>query len=267
MPEYAETELMANELNLAVSGCRVVSVFSSEWFLKRRKSFDHLEQLISWKIHSIERIGRALLFSFYHHHFGHKYLGNRLGSSGRWRIFSEHYDWKSLRGWAFTLIVQWNNDRIALVYTDSSRTSKIELQHYVHQIDSLRVYGPDIRSSKFTIEWVRFCCSLHSMPIKALLLEQKYFAGLSNWMVSEILFSANLNPFFAANCLTKDQISKLFTSIHLSVNNAIAIFRTNQKHQLNVYNRHKKPCYVCGAKIKKEKINRRSVYWCIVCQH
>ena len=33
-----------------------------------------------------------------------------------------------------------------------------------------------------------------------------------------------------------------------------------------VYRRHGKPCFVCGATIKKQDMGGRTVYWCPECQ-
>lgn len=268
MPEYADIEIMANELNTAISGCAVISVDQSDWYAKRSKGEEHdFSQVLGWKMSSVIRIGKALLLAFEKPRYGNRYLASRLGMSGCWRVYSADYKWRDIKGWAAALTLQHKQGKIALVYTDTRRFGTIEIRRYVHDIESLRTYGPEIRSSQFTREWVEFCCSRHKTPIKALLLEQRYFAGFNNAMASEVLFNANIYPFISANELSKYQLRRLFEAIHLTINTAITERGLKVEHEsLNVYGREKRPCLVCGVLIKKASVGKKMAYWCPECQ-
>lgn len=277
MPDYAETEIMANELQTAISGCKVVGVIESGWHQKRSKSEKHdLKRLIDWKLLSITRVGKALLFAFEQPRCGNLYMSSRLGMSGRWLVYTLGYDWRAINGWALTLILQHDQGKVALVHTDARKFGTIEIGSYAHEIESLRIYGPEIRSSQFTKEWVEFCCARHRTPIKALLLEQRYFSGCSNWLASEVLFKANIHPLTASNQLSKEQVRRLFESIHLTINNAITlkgaqIYGSKNSDNsncggMNVYGRDGKGCNVCRDLVRKTQVHKRATYWCQKCQ-
>jgi formamidopyrimidine-DNA glycosylase len=53
----------------------------------------------------------------------------------------------------------------------------------------------EVLSPEFTVQRLRTCLARHARaPLKAVLLDQKYFPGIGNWMADEILWRAALHP-------------------------------------------------------------------------
>jgi formamidopyrimidine-DNA glycosylase len=79
----------------------------------------------------------------------------------------------------------------------------------------LRDLPNEILSPKFAAEFVRGVCARHARaPLKAVLLNQKYFPGIGNWMADEILWRAALHPALPAGRAATPRIAnKLHAAI------------------------------------------------------
>ncbi|MCL4135456.1 UNVERIFIED_CONTAM: hypothetical protein GTU68_049277 [Idotea baltica] len=115
--------------------------------------------------------------------------------------------------------------------------------------------------------------------IKALLLDQKYIAGLGNIYVDEALWYARINPKEISNKITDKQIKDLCTGIKKilkkSIDNNGTSFISfkyaedkegNFAEKLSVFNRKDKPCKRCKTKIKKTVVSQRGTHFCKECQ-
>lgn len=58
------------------------------------------------------------------------------------------------------------------------------------------------------------------MPICRFLMNQSYFTGIGNYLKSEILYRARINPFITLSILQNDQISTLFSTILRTISHA-----------------------------------------------
>jgi len=261
--EYADIEIMVNELNASLPGSRVLSVELSQSYLKRMRPEGDLRQLIGFTFSAVERLGKALLFSL-ENEFDHLCFGSRLGDSAGWLILLQ-VD-KIYPSWEAVIHLENNNDKYVLIFRDPKKTGKVEVREFAHEVDSLRVYGPEIKSSQFTIDWVQFFCGRHQMPIYELLQEPRYLPGVGKQLSSEILFRGNINPSKPAWSLTQTQIKRLFKSIHVVINSLITAKGKGIEAAICVYKREGLPCYVCQTPIRRDKIKKRFCYWCETCQ-
>src|SRR3954451_24989306 len=69
--------------------------------------------------------------------------------------------------------------------------------------------GPDLIDDEINIDKLFTYCQKVRIPIKMLLLDQKFVAGIGNIYASEILFAAKINPFFVTKDLSKEQLKKI----------------------------------------------------------
>ncbi len=77
----------------------------------------------------------------------------------------------------------------------------------------LRNLPAEILSAKFTPEFVRRVLTRHlRAPLKAVLLMQKYFPGVGNWMADEILWRAKLPPRLPAGRAGTPKIARTLTA-------------------------------------------------------
>jgi endonuclease-8 len=119
-------------------------------------------------------------------------------------------------------------------------------------------------------------------PISVLLMQQDVLAGIGNIYRAELLFRERVNPFLegrevpveSLRAMWKDAIPLMKAGM---VDRRIVTTRAKDrptkktgkplKEEVHyVYRRHGKPCFVCGAAVKREEIAGRMLYWCPVCQ-
>ena len=260
--EYSDVEIMANELNSSLPGSTVISVEISQAYSKRMRPEGDLRILKGFTFTAVERLGKALLFSL-ENGYEHLCFGCRLGDSAGWLLLMD----ADIVSWEAIIRLEHSNNEYVLIFRDPKKSGKIEVREFAHEVDSLRVYGPEIKSSQFTIEWVQFFCGRHQMPIYELLQEPRYLPGVGKQLSSEILFRANINPYKPSWSLTQMQIKRLYKSVHTVINSLITAKGKGIEAAICVYKREGLPCYVCQQKeIRRDKVKKRFCYWCEVCQ-
>jgi formamidopyrimidine-DNA glycosylase len=143
--------------------------------------------------------------------------------------------------------------------------------------------GPEPLSLDFTFE--AFWKKLHAKarPLKPLLLDQTFLAGLGNIYVDEALWEGHLHPLQSAKDLTPPQAKLLHQAIiHVlkrgieSQGTTLGTGRTNYyrldgtrgEHQmlLNVFRRTGQKCPRCGYLIERLIVAQRSTHICPHCQ-
>jgi endonuclease-8 len=146
--------------------------------------------------------------------------------------------------------------------------------------------GPDILDETLTWRDVssRLLASLfRNRSAASLYLDQGFLAGVGNYLRSEILFDAGIDPRARPKELTSKQVNALAkSSLAISrrayktggITNPAArvsklkksgLKRSDYRHA--VFGRADKSCYVCGTPIIKEIIGARRLYWCPLCQY
>jgi formamidopyrimidine-DNA glycosylase len=116
-------------------------------------------------------------------------------------------------------------------------------------------------------------------PIKSALLNQKLLRGVGNIYADESLFRAGIRPRRRASTITRDQLTKLMTSVKEVLKEAIALGGSSISDyvdadgeegffqlQHRVYGREDEPCLVCKTPIKRIVIAGRSSHYCPKCQ-
>lgn len=116
-------------------------------------------------------------------------------------------------------------------------------------------------------------------PIKAVLLNQAFVAGLGNMYVDEALFMARIHPLRAAGSLDADEIRRLHRAIRDRLAAAVAAGgasidsyrdglgeKGTMQDLLRVHLHEGEPCPRCGTTIRKTRVAQRGTYWCPSCQ-
>ena len=119
--------------------------------------------------------------------------------------------------------------------------------------------------------------------IGAILMDQKTIGGIGNIYRAEGLFRLDLNPHTPANTLPRDIHEAIWQDqVHLlnigvetgriittepQHRPGIPLAEAFPEHANYVYQRHGKPCLVCGQDaIIVEPLEARKLYWCTACQ-
>ncbi len=116
-------------------------------------------------------------------------------------------------------------------------------------------------------------------PVKALLLDQTFIAGLGNMYADEALFSAGIHPMRPGAEITREEAERLYKAIEDTLNMGIKHrgattmdYRDPQGKKGNaqdffwVAHRAGQPCKRCFALIEKVKIRGRTSCYCPLCQ-
>ena len=139
--------------------------------------------------------------------------------------------------------------------------------------------GPEPIDEGLTLKQFRERLANRTAPIKAVLLDQRRFAGLGNIYVDEALFEAKVRPDTPADSVSPAAIKRLFASTRAVLERGIehrgASFKDyvdgqgqqgTQHMFVQVFRRTGKPCYVCGSEIKRTVVGGRSTHFCPKCQ-
>lgn len=116
-------------------------------------------------------------------------------------------------------------------------------------------------------------------PLKALVLDQRLFAGVGNIYADEALWWARLHPLRPGSELTRDELAVLVRSIRRALRLGIARqgatlrdYRAadgaegSMQSEFRVYGRDGEPCLRCGHAIEKTRVAGRGTWYCPACQ-
>ncbi|PKS11421.1 hypothetical protein jhhlp_003184 [Lomentospora prolificans] len=120
--------------------------------------------------------------------------------------------------WKFQLETN-SKPPVKLAFTDPRRLGRVRLvdcpSDEIRKNPPLVENGPDpvVDKDIFTEEFLRKKVKSRRVPIKALLLDQKFLSGIGNWVGDEVLYHARLHPEQYSDEFSDEQIKKLYASI------------------------------------------------------
>jgi formamidopyrimidine-DNA glycosylase len=139
--------------------------------------------------------------------------------------------------------------------------------------------GPEPLDDSLTLAQFRKRLEGRTAPVKAVLLDQRRFAGLGNIYVDEALFEARIRPDTAAGEVSPQAAKRLLASsravLERGIANRGASFKDyvdgqgeqgRQHMYVQVFRRTGKPCYVCATTILRTVVGGRSTHYCPKCQ-
>jgi formamidopyrimidine-DNA glycosylase len=116
-------------------------------------------------------------------------------------------------------------------------------------------------------------------PLKAIVLDQRVFAGVGNIYADEALWWARLHPLRPGHDLTREELGTLVKAIRRALRLGIARqgatlrdYRGaegevgSMQAEFRAYGRDGEPCTRCGAAIEKTRVAGRGTWYCPVCQ-
>jgi len=142
--------------------------------------------------------------------------------------------------------------------------------------------GPDLLQESLTaktlvdrLEAARFA----GRSLAALYLDQHFLAGLGNYLRSEILFTAGLDPILRPRDVGPDQLHRLAgetlrlgrrayetAGVALDDEYRAPGRKGRRRQRFWVFDRDGSACYRCGSTIERETRGSRRIYRCPACQ-
>jgi formamidopyrimidine-DNA glycosylase len=206
--------------------------------------------------------GKQMLFEF----GGGRWLGVHLGMTGELRAEPEPY--APVKHDHLVL----HAGRVALVFHDPRQFGVVKFFEGKSPPDFWRALPPQPMDDAFTPERVAEILQRHArQPLKALLLDQRYFPGIGNWMADEVLWRMKLPPHIAGGALTAKQARDLWRALRKVCDGALTTIGVDGSDPPRTWLfTHRwtrdSDCPRCGAKLVHETVRGRTACWCPVCQ-
>jgi formamidopyrimidine-DNA glycosylase len=261
MPELPEVETITRELSCVIVGKKLnkFSVFDAKKILRPRLALPQ-------KIVSVRRHG--------------KYIVCEMNDGSRCLIHLRMTG-ELLLG---RQIARRKHERARFYFHDGSTLRFVDVRRFgtirwLRRGDNLPALGLEPLSPEFTPR--AFCEVLRktSRPIKSILLDQRFVAGIGNIYADESLWMAKIHPRRNGNGLSGAEARRLVRAIKKVLRQAIKKggftlrdYRRidgrlgSYQNSRKAYAREGELCFRCGAKIKRIKVSDRSSYFCPACQ-
>jgi formamidopyrimidine-DNA glycosylase len=267
VPELPEVETIKSELSPHIIGNRFTGVTICDAKPVRQPSVEEFRKnLIGKRIISLKRRGKYLIFQL----SGSVALVIHLKMSGALLLNSGQAD-------RHTRVIFHFDNGSQLIFTDRRRLGSIWLTENEQLITGK--LGPEPLTPEFTAETLTKRLHKHKAPIKAVLLDQTFIAGIGNMYADEALFAARIHPLRKANSLSSQEIENLHKAIVGVLRSAIdgkgASVDTYKRpdgelgtahSNFSVAHRGGKPCPICDTPIQRLAIRNRGSYLCPNCQ-
>ena len=269
MPELPEVETVKNQLSPHIIGRTITSVtLHWERMVKGQDAAEFVRLVAGHKIMDMTRQGKYMIV----HLSDDSKLIIHLKMTGSLILGKNDADPPQ-----YTRAIIHLDDGQNVFFRDPRKFGVLKLIKDLREIDAK--LGPEPLEKEFTLKLFTDGLLKRTAPIKALLLDQKFLAGVGNMYADEALFLARIDPRRAANSLKKAEIKRLFDAIHDVLNagikfggaSVVTYFHPDGSvgtaHQhFNVAHNQKKECPVCGGPIERVVVRGRGSYYCPRCQ-
>jgi len=270
MPELPEVESIKNELLPHIVG-RYISSLTMFWsgIVHQPSVEEFCSRLIGQKITVVARRGKYLIFSL---GSGEALIVHlKMSGSLLLKPLSAEPD-------KYTRAIIYLDNELQLCFRDPRKLGAMWL---VGDIDSIvGKLGPEPLAASFTPQLLLERLAKRGAPIKAILCDQTFVAGIGNMYADEALFSARIHPLRLGKSLSQDEVERLYHSIQEVLSLAIgykgasvdtylrpsgelgtAHFHFQVAHRLSG-----NLCPVCGTPIERIAVRNRGTYFCPKCQ-
>src|SRR2546423_9617192 len=263
MPELAEVEFFRRQWDAGLRERIVrVELHPRKRVFRGSNTRMLVRKLTGARFLRSEAWGKHMLFEF----SGGNWIGIHLGMTGKLRVEPAGF-----RPEKHDHLVLHQRKR-ALVFRDARLFGRVRFHHGKSVPEWWRAGGPDIASPLFDRKFLDAFLARHARaPIKSVLLLQRGFAGIGNWMADEILWRAKIAPLRLAGSLSPAQRDRLFRESRFVAIESLRIvgadfadlprdWLIHQKWKRNgLCPRHRTP-------LKKTMIGGRTTAWCSKCQ-
>lgn len=111
----------------------------------------------------------------------------------------------------------------SVAMTDQRRFAQVWLSENPSQDPRIKKLGPDVYNSPLSAEWLSQTLSKRNAAIKAVLLDQKVFCGVGNWIADEILYQAKISPARPASELNSQEIDRVLSALSHIIELAVSV--------------------------------------------
>jgi len=164
-----------------------------------------------------------------------------------------------------------------LRYRDTRKFGRMSLLDCHTDFTHFHDMGPEPFDEAFNADYIHRWRQGRSEPVKSLLLDQHFVAGIGNIYADEILFACGVRPGRSCARLTRQEEAKIVQETRRILTAAIKAGGTTIRtytsslgvsglFQLECMVHEQKKCRLCGSEIHMKFIGGRSSYYCPHCQ-
>lgn len=211
MPEGPEVKIITEQLNDKISNKKLLKVEILGGRYQKNGPPENYEDFVKnlpLQISQVNCKGKFIWFSLEKDWS----IWNTLSMSGGWSMTpAKHSD------------VKFVFDDFSIWFTDQRHFGTFKFCSKCDELDSkLNSIGPDLLSDK-SILCQNFVNKIKKYPKYALpkiLMEQKIFSGIGNYLKAEILYLSKISPYRKILDITDQELETLFTNTITTINNS-----------------------------------------------
>ncbi len=267
MPELPEVETIVRDLNKSIQRKIISEGIVLDAFLLRQKAGDFSRRLKNQAVKKITRRGKAIIIQL----VSEEFLVIQLMMTGQ-LIFNGLEDRHTRIKFIFS-------DGSRLLYNDQRRFGQLRVVAALDEIKHFNILGPEPFAKEFTPAFMQEYFHKTSRPVKNVLLDHTFVAGIGNIYACEILFRSQVSPKQQACRISLAQIKIIHHQIIEVLKEAIAHRGSSMRNyrdgagkkgrfneRLAVYAREGLPCPRCQQTILRITQAGRSTFYCGHCQ-
>jgi formamidopyrimidine-DNA glycosylase len=269
MPELPEVETIRTELAPYVIGRRIKDItLLWEGIVRQLSAEEFRSRLAGQKIIGLARRGKYLLVSL----SGSGLLIIHLKMSGSLLVGRD-----SSEPPRFTRAIIHLDGGINIFFRDPRKFGLMRLVK--DKASVVGKLGPEPLEPEFTAELLQKLLARRQAPIKALLCDQNFIAGIGNMYADEALFAAKIHPLRTGASLSPEEIKQLHRAIRQVLRAGIVhqgasiqnYYRpdgtTGTAHfEFKIAHGRGKNCPHCRTPIERIVVRGRGTYFCPKCQ-
>ena len=278
MPELPEVEVIRRDLEKEVVGKKIktVEVAGLRSIRRHKQKKEFIGALEGHKITSVSRRGKYLVMKL----DGGEALIVHLGMSGQLLRAKSARD----KAPKHTHVVITFTQGGLMRFVDPRTFGEMFVTTYddmEQNVEELAHLGLDPLETALSWELFGRMLADHRMRLKALLMDQKFIAGIGNIYSDEILFQAGLRWDRLSDSLSEQEIRRLYRAIAETLHDAVKHRGSSladeqykdlfgqlgdyQNHH-QVYDREGDPCPRCRRPLVRARFSNRSTFFCEACQ-
>ena len=277
MPELPEVETIVRDLSKSLPGKIIANVIVHDPFIlratasvryaDRQKSNDFVNSLKDQLIDKVTRRGKAIIV----HLASREFLVIQLMMTGQ-MVFNGIED-------KHTRTTFYLSDGSRVLYNDQRRFGQLRVVATLDQVKHFNILGPEPFSKEFTPVFVRDAFKKTIRPVKNILLDHTFVAGIGNIYACEILFRSRISPKRQACRITQAECKTIHGEVIGVLKEAIKYRGSSMRNyrdgagkkgrfndRLAVYARQDSPCPRCQRQIVRIIQSGRSTFYCGHCQ-
>jgi formamidopyrimidine-DNA glycosylase len=227
--------------------------------------------LVGRRVRDVKRHGKHLWFELDHRpwpclHFG--MTGGFHTAPGGPRVRLESTGKKPDHAWPprFTKLHLVFDDGGELVMADARRLGRIRLRRDPASQPPISRLGFDAHRGLPPFSRFRDLVRGRAAPLKALLLDQGFAAGVGNWIADEVLYQARLDPRRRANTLTDPEIMRMRAALKRVVDTSVRVSNDSDRYPRGWlfhrrWGRNPRAVTMTGERIRHITVGGRTTAW------